>query len=77
MLHEYGNSGSKLWVTWHREREEARQTENSDEFFSPIEIEDYDLDTARIDGSDNDDNFTAEPYGEDQESHDIREGDLF
>lgn len=75
MQHEHANSGSKVWRPWHEERQRARETAMSEEEFSPQEIEDYDLDTAEIDGSDNPDSFTTEPYGEGEESVDYREAD--
>lgn len=57
------------------ERQGARETAMSTDEFSPQEIEEWDLDTARIDGSDNPDTYTTEPYGERQESVDYREVD--
>ena len=73
MQHHRDNSGSAVWREWHERRQEARETENDEELFDDIEQEKYDLDTARIDGSDNPDNFTTEPYGDDEKPHDIRE----
>jgi len=41
--------------------------------FSDIEIERYDLDTARIQGESNPRTYRTEPYGDGEEPRDIRE----
>lgn len=71
MLHEFGNSGSKVSGRWHEIREHARETAMSEEEFSDIEKERYDLETAQITGDTNDDSFTSEPLG--REPTDIRD----
>lgn len=65
MMHHRSNSGSPVWARWHEERERARRTSFSTEEYDQIEIERYDLDTARIDGSDNPETFRTDPYGVD------------
>jgi len=48
---------------WHRERERAREqayNSNLSSFFSEVEIIKYDLETARVDGSDNPRTYTVD-----------------
>lgn len=59
----WGNSGSKIYLDWHEFRANARRTAFSKEEFSPIEQEQYDLDTAGINGEANPETYITEPFG--------------
>jgi len=43
---------------WHKERQRARMTAFSTDEFGEIDIEKYDLDTARITGRENSESYT-------------------
>jgi hypothetical protein len=58
VLHRRTNSGAHISEDWHRFREEARRSTFSLAEFSDEDIEKYDLDDARIDGSDNPRSYT-------------------
>lgn len=59
--HERGN-GKFVWSSWHRRRQEARETAMSEEEFSEQEQNAFDLDTAGITGEDNPETYTREEY---------------
>lgn len=80
MMHHRSTSGSAIWRRWHEERELARRHSYSTDEHSAEEIERYDLDSARIDGSDNPETFRTDPYGTGdarKRPHDIREEDRY
>lgn len=73
MQHHRDNSGSPVWASWHAGRQDARETAMDVDEFSDGEVEQFDLDTARITGRENPDTYTTEPYGKGREPYDIRE----
>ena len=54
------DTGKPLDSEWHEFRQEARENAFSINEFGDEEIVRYDLETARIDGSDNPDTFTGD-----------------
>lgn len=73
MLSHKDERGSKVWRRWHAFREMARDTAMSDEQFSGIERETYDLETARITGDQYDDTYVVQADFEGEKDYDIRE----
>jgi hypothetical protein len=60
MMFKRDDSGSKISAEWHRQRQLARETAFSIDSFGAIEIEKYDLDTARITGDENPKTYKVE-----------------
>lgn len=69
------NDGRHAWRKWYDRRQEARETAMSEEEFGPIERDKFDLDTARIDGTDNPESYRLDPYGDGQNEVDYRDVD--
>lgn len=61
MLSHRGENGKAVWEEWHRFRSFARRNAFSENEFSEIEQNRFDLDTARITGADNPKTFRTEP----------------
>lgn len=78
MIHHRDNSGSAVWGEWHAERAAARRFAFSLAEFGDIEIETYDLDTARVDGSDNPETYRPLGFHRDEElDYDVRDNPYF
>lgn len=73
MQHHRDSTGSPVWAEWHKQREKARRESMDVSEYTAGEIEAYDLDTARIDGSDNPDTFRTEPFDAERNTRDIRD----
>lgn len=62
---QQGHSESGQWVSaeFLRFRAEARRTAMSEAEFDPVQREQYDLDTAGINGEENPSTYVTDPYG--------------
>lgn len=61
-MHTTRNDGRFAWAEYYDRRQEARETAMSADEFGPIETAKFDLDTARIDGTENPESYRIEPY---------------
>lgn len=75
MVQTTRNDGRFAWREYYLRRQEAREEAMSEAEFSPIERDTFDLDTARIDGTDNPESFRVDPYGDGQDEVDYRDVD--
>lgn len=58
------NSGKKVWAIYHIVRQRAREEEWTEEVFSESEQTQFDLETARITGEENEELGEYDPYAD-------------